>query len=55
MEKIILKLGGQNCHLEIVKRDDGSKYVSFYGVPGYGYPSLEEFELEKVFKKVKKL
>ena len=55
MEKIILEWGGQGCYLELVKREDGSKYVTFRGKSGYGCPVLEERELETLLKKLKKL
>ena len=55
MEQITLDWGGQNCHIELIKRNDGSKYVRFCSLPGYGYPSLEKCELEKVLEKLKKL
>ena len=60
-ETLELDWGGQGCHIKIIKRDDrrasGSEavFVSFYGSPGYGYPSLELSELQALLKRAENM
>jgi len=54
MTELILKeYAGQYADVIIIKRDDGSVYVTFKMIEGYGYPKLELDELEGLFKKAK--
>lgn len=45
------EFAGQNCDVEIIRRKDGSVYVSFKSDPHYGYPSLGLEELKYLLKK----
>ena len=47
--------GGQQCDVVLVKREDGSKYVRFESVSGYGHPSVEANQLVEILQRVKAL
>ena len=41
---------GQHCDVVINTRTNGTKYVTFQSMTGYGYPSLEQAELEHLLR-----
>lgn len=47
-ELILKEYAGQKCDVKITIRENGSSYVTFNSVEGYGSPSLEKEELEKL-------
>ena len=51
----LLGFAGQQADVILIKRDDGSKYVTFESAPGYGYPALEEKELLDLVLRLKDL
>ena len=54
MNKLILnEYAGQRCPVELNKRENGSVWIQFKMEPGYGYPSLEEKDLEKLLSDIK--
>ena len=56
MEKVILtEYAGQRADVHIVQRDDGSVYVIFTSVEGYGWPKLELAQLEALLVRCKAL
>ena len=47
-ELTIKEYGGQKCDLKLFKRKDGSKYVTFHTVSGYGNHSYTSKELMSI-------
>lgn len=55
-EKLTLTdFAGQARPVVITKRLDGTKFVTFKYTEGYGYPLLQEQELEDLLQRVKDL
>ena len=49
------EFAGQYCDVEINKRTNNSVYITFKSQTGFGYPTLEEGDLEVLNRKVKQI
>jgi hypothetical protein len=52
---VLREYAGQHANVEITVRENGSAYVTFETREGFGYPSLELAELERLVAKAKAL